>query len=459
MTTETMSGAVPRSGDGGARSTPLRLGIWTAAVGLCLAALLGISVASLTVARDGTSGVADASAVASDASDLYFALADLDAQAARLVLLGNGAAPPGSTITDYGSSTLAALNSYNFETAQVDGDLHKLAAGVRSTDDAAVSRLTAGVTQYHQIADAAIALDETGSQQAASAGAAPGAAPALGASAGQPDSAAIGYYARATTLMQGQLLPAAKQLRDDKSRALSDAASSARLAGYVGASATVVAGLVALIVALRTHRRISRWFRRSVNAGLVLATLIILALTAAGGAALFSAASDGSAAGNRFSDYLAVARARTDSYDADGAATRYLLMPDTGTVALDKAEGQARADLAALGGGPAEQTAAQRWHQVEKVDLASVASDVRSGDVATALELDTGTARGQEAFDFYYYDTELTQLSDQRLAAFDSAISASRDDLSGWSWLPWALIGVALIGLFLGVRPRFAEYR
>jgi hypothetical protein len=81
------------------------------------------------------------------------------------------------------------------------------------------------------------------------------------------------------------------------------------------------------------------------------------------------------------------------------------------------------------------------------------------GDTATALVLDTGTARGQEAFDFYFYDTALNQLSDQRLAAFDSAMSAARDDLSGWSWLPWALIGVALTGLVLGVRPRFAEYR
>ncbi len=456
MATATVSGAVPRSGDGGSRSTPLRLGIWTAAVGLCLAALLGISVASFTVARDGASGVADASAVASDASDLYFALADLDAQAARLVLLGNGSALPGSKITDYGSSTLAALDSYNSETAQVDGDLHKLAAGARSTDDAAVSRLTAGVTQYHQIADAAIALDETAGQQAA---AAPGATPTLGAPAGQPDSAAIGYYARATTLMQGQLLPAAKQLRDDKSRALSDAASSARLAGLIGASATLVAGLLTLVVALRTHRRMARWFRRSVNPGLALATLIIVALTVAGGAALFFAASDSSAAGNRFSDYLAVARARTDSYDADGAATRYLLMPDTGTIALDKAKGLAAAEVGALGTSSGEQAAGQRWHQVEKVDLASIVSDVNSGDTATALELDTGTARGQEAFDFYYYDTELTQLSDQRLAAFETAMSAARDDLSGWSWLPWVLIGVALIELVLGVRPRFAEYR
>jgi hypothetical protein len=428
------------------------LGIWTAAVGLCLAALLGISVASFTVARDGTAGVADAAAVASDASDLYFALADLDAESARLVLLGNGSALPGSKITDYGSSTLAALDSYNSETARVDGDLHKLTVGVQSSDDAAVSQLAAGVTRYHQIADAAIALDETGNASG-------DATSVLGASAGQPEPAAIGYYARATTLMQGQLLPAAKQLRDDKTKSLADAASSARLAGFIGASALLTAGFIALMVALRAHRQMARWFRRSLNPGLTVATLIIVAGALAGGQALLSAAIDGSTAGNRFSDYLSVARARTDGYDADGAATRYLLMPDTGKTALDKARSLAAQEVAGLGTGPAEQAAAKRWHQVETVDLAAIVAKVDAGDTATALVLDTGTARGQEAFDFYFYDTALNQLSDQRLAAFGTAMSAARDDLSGWSWLPWALIGVALTGLVLGVRPRFAEYR
>jgi hypothetical protein len=315
-----------------------------------------------------------------------------------------------------------------------------------------VSQLAAGVTRYHQMADAAIALDETGNESG-------DATSVLGASAGQPEPAAIGYYARATTLVQGQLLPEAKQLRDDKTKSLADAASSARLAGFIGASALLTAGFVALMVALRAHRQMARWFRRSLNPGLTVATLIIVAGALAGGQALLSAAIDGSTAGNRFSDYLSVARARTDGYDADGAATRYLLMPDTGKTALDKARSLAAQEVAGLGTGPAEQAAAKRWHQVETVDLAAIVAKVDAGDTATALVLDTGTARGQEAFDFYFYDTALNQLSDQRLAAFGTAMSAARDDLSGWSWLPWALIGVALTGLVLGVRPRFAEYR
>jgi hypothetical protein len=200
------------------------------------------------------------------------------------------------------------------------------------------------------------------------------------------------------------------------------------------------------------------WFRRSINPGLLLASLLILALTAAGAAALVAAAGDGSAAGDRFSDYLAVARARTDSYDADGAATRFLLMPDTGTTALNADIATTNKDLAALGSDPQIQEATTRWRKVVNTDLAAVAADAVS-DPATALVRDTGTARGQEAFDFFYYDSVLTSVSDQRLAAFNTAMSAARDDLSGWSWLPWVLVGCALAGLALGVRPRLAEYR
>ena len=441
-------------------------------VGLCLAALLAVSVGSLTVARDGTSGVSDASAVASDSSDLYFALADLDAQAARLVLLGSGSALPGSKITDYGSSQLAALNSYNQRTAQVDADLHSLAARVSSSDDAAVAHLTSGVTQYHQIADAAIGLDQTAAPQSAGqtsttqtpttqtpATQTPATQQGFGAPAGQPAAAAIGYYSRATTLMQADLLPAAKQLRDTEASALSDAASSAKLAGIIGAAATVAMGLGALITAAWTHRRMTRWFRRSVNPGLAVTTVLVAVLALSAGVALLSTASDGSTAGDRFSDYLAVTHTRTDSYDADGAATRYLLMPDDGKGALNKAVALAGGDLAGLGTDPDAQHATQRWQKVSGTDLAGIVRSADSGDFATALAQDTGTARGQEAFDFYDYDSALVSLSNTRLASFQDAMSAARSDLAGWTWLPWVLIGGALAGLALGVRPRLAEYR
>src|SRR5581483_1060623 len=184
--TELATGGVGNGGQRNRRSTPFRLAAWTVAVGLALGALLGATVSAFTAARDGTESVAQHARIASDASDLYFSLSDLDAEAARLVLLGNGA-DPGTGALDHAGDQIAALDAYNQRTAQVDADLRQLA------------------------------------------GEDPNAAPVT---------------ARTTTLMQSRLLPEARALRDETSNALSDAAASAHLAGIIGASAVGAMGLL-----------------------------------------------------------------------------------------------------------------------------------------------------------------------------------------------------------------------
>jgi hypothetical protein len=454
-------GGEGESGPAPSRTTPFLLTVWTAAVAIAVAALLGVTVGAFTAANDGTSSVAQHAAVASDSADLYFSLSDLDAEAARLVLLGNGADPATGSLSLAGDQ-ISTLAAYNERTAQVDADLRKLAASAGGGDAAAIASLTSGVTEYHQVSDAAIALDQT----------APSALPdTMGASAGQPAAAAIGYYGRATTLMQSQLLPEAKSLRDRKANELSDAASSAHLAGIIGASGSAVFGLLALVLAVRAHRRLRLWFRRSVNLGVLVVALISLALALGSVVALASTASDASNAGARFTDYLAVTRTRAASYDADGAVTRFLLMPDTTQAPLEGAQKVAADNLRSLGASGS--VASKRWSTISggsTSDIPTITGQINGlpagstavGDLqklSAALAKDTGTARGDEAFDFYYYDSALLSVSNDRLAAFDASMSAAHSDLSGWSWLPWALAVVALISLGLGVRPRFAEYR
>lgn len=455
------SGGAGQSGPHSSRSTQFSLAVWTALVAVAVATMLGAVVGAYMAAADGTNSVAQHAAVASDSGDLYFSLSDLDAEAARLVLLGSGADPATGSLSLAGDQ-IATLTEYNARTEQADTDLRQLAASAGSPDQDAIAALTSGVTLYHQIADAAIALDQT----------APSTVPdTMGASAGQPTEPAIGYYARAASLMQSQLLPEAKALRDSKAKELSDSASSARLAGIIGASAAGVFGLLALVLALRAHSRLRRWFRRVANPGVLVAAVVSTGLTLGAVATFASTAADASKAGSHFTDYLAVTRTRAASYDVDGAVTRYLLMADTTTAPLQTALKSAASELANLGTSGA--TASRRWANVTddtKGDITAIIRDIDGipadgtavGDpqkLSTALAKDTGTARGDEAYDFYYYDSALLTLSNERLDAFSSSMAAAYSDLSDWSWLPWLLAVGALVSLALGVRPRFAEYR
>jgi hypothetical protein len=433
------------------RSTPFRLGAWSAAVGVCIALLLGVTVAAMTAARDGAATVASRAASASEASDLYFALADLDTEAARLVLLGNGI-PPGGTTATYGGNQLTALIAYNQRNAQIDGDLAALAASEQPGDAAAVTALAQDISTYRGIAAGAVAMDDSANEH-------------VGAAAGAPLRDATGYYSRATSIMQGQILPEARALNTQKAAQLADAAHSANLAGTLGAIGAGVVGAVAVIAALAMHRRMARWFRRRINPFLVLAALVSAALGISAAASLALSASDSSDAGSRFASYLTVTYTQTDSYTADGDAVRLLVLAGVGSTTTHTAVTTVSGELQQLGPDPLAQEAATRWQAAGTDDILGtndrpgIVGDAKSGDTAAALARDTGIGRGDEAFDFSYYDLALSTLAGQRLASFQAASAADGSALAGWSWLPWAFAVASLAALGLGVRSRFAEYR
>jgi hypothetical protein len=417
-----------------------------------IAALLAVVVSAFTVAQHAASTVSSRAATASSAADLYFALSDLDAEAARLVLLGDGTSGDGA---DYSSPALAALTAYNTRNQQADTDLQQLAA---STDAAAVGQLSHEITVYRQFAAQGIALDQDSDSPA-----------------GRSSPDAQGYYAIAATLMQSAVLPEAAALRDSTSAQLADAAASAHSDGLVGALSAGVLGLAAVLGLLILHRRTTSWFRRTINLGVLVATLLIAGLTISAATTLTALSRDSSAAGSSFAGYLAVTHARAAAYDADAAVTRYLLAPSA--IIGDPLSGAASADgsgaanddpvakaLNAANGpinalAPADPAIGVRWHTVSSTDLPAITGAAARGNLDSALALDTGIARGQDAFDFYYFDASLLTLSESRLASFASASADTGDELADWDWLPWALAGAALVAAAAGVRPRLAEFR
>jgi hypothetical protein len=365
------------------------------------------------------------------------------------VLLGDGDLAPGDGTFD--GDQLAALSGFNASAAQADEDLRALIASAGPQDAATLDALTVGMTEYHDLASSSVTLVLN-----------------PGSPAGQSAPAAIGYYSLAATMVQSVVLPRAAALRESTATTAADAASSARRTALVAVIALTLLGIVTLTFIVRTHRLLTRRFRRVLNPGLIGAGLLTAGLVIGQVVALAAVGSHAGTASSRFSGYLAVARARADSYAADGDLTRAVLVPGTDELGtwqvaahqqtpLNAAIGRVGTDLAALGPGGAASSAA--WPKLSGTDMKAVVAAAQSGDTVGALALDTGTHRGQAAFDFSSYDSGLQRLAAGRLAGFRQATASIDADLSGWSWLPWLLGALALALILAGVRPRLAEFR
>jgi len=416
------------------RPTPTRIRLTATGVTIAVLALLAVTAASFLEARARADTVTSRARTASQAGDLYFALADLDAEAARLVLLGDGDLTPGDNA--YDGNQLSALMAYNTRTAQVGADLQALAA-----DGADATAIAAEVTGYRSVADSAVALDQF-----------------PGSPAGQPLSTAIGFYGRAETLMQDVVLPAAAQLRDQTATASTQAASDARTWTLAGLGGTLALGVITVVALAAAQRKFSVLFHRRLNPALLTATAVTIGLVGGASLALGATARDAGSAGSRLTTYLQVVRTRADSYDADGTAVRSVLMPNAfGQKQLAADEQAVDSDLARL--GAASGNALTLWKQGPVVDYAAILSAVQAGDTARALTLETGTARGQDAFDFFDYDQTLQSVDDQRLASFQAASDGLSTDVGPWLYWPWILAGATLLLVALAVRPRLAEYR
>jgi hypothetical protein len=401
---------------------------------VALLALMAVTAAAFLQARARAQTVASRATTAATAGDLYFALADLDAEAARLVLLGDGdfqSAGDGA----FAGNQLSALSAYNARTAQVDADLQALAGA----DGANTSALAGDVTQYRAVADAAVGLDEY-----------------PGAPAGAATQTAVGFYGRAETLMHQVVLPAAAQLRDRTASASTSAAADAHTWALAGLIGTLALGFVAAAALVTAQRALARWYRRLLNPALLAATAVVLALVGGSAVALTSASQDANAAGGRLASYLQVVRTRADSYDADGAAVRSVLMPFLDWSVVTKQAQLVDAELTSL--GSAASGSARAWRTGPEADYAAIHTDVVNADVAGALSVETGTARHEDAFDFFDYDLGLQTMSATRLASFQQASESLSADLGPWLWLPWAMAGAALLLVALGIRPRLAEY-
>jgi hypothetical protein len=224
-------------------STPARLRLRTLWVAVAAVALLAATSLLMARVQDQVRIIGEEAAPqAATASDLYFALSDLDAQVARLVLIDNATALAGSQID--------ALGTYRERSLQVDADLQRaLTAATSDADRATILTLLNDLAVYRQWAWRALTVESQLPPQP------PGKLPP----------AALGYYTQATNVLHLELLPTAKRLRDASQERLDDAYAQQRLTVALGIGLALLlgGGLVALLVAMQVW--LARRFRRTLN--------------------------------------------------------------------------------------------------------------------------------------------------------------------------------------------------
>ncbi|GAA0403005.1 hypothetical protein Acor_33830 [Acrocarpospora corrugata] len=448
------------------RTVPGRIragaGVAILAVGL-LSALMGVALAHAGDGLQAIGHTAGPQVVAT--ADLYFALSDMDAQVATVLLAGEEGRP----------GRQAALNRYDQRRAQADSAVLQAADLARGdpTGQMTVRAVLDGLGRYERLASRALLLDEQAPH-----------------AAGPPSQPALEVYRQATDLMRLDLLPKAYNLTLDSGTVVRHAYAAESSAVLAGRFWVALGGALVLAVLVALQVFLTRRFRRAINPALLAATVVVGVLTVAGILVLQRASDElRTAKEDGFDSVLVLSRARAIGNSLHGDESRYLLDPQRADtyeqVYLDKSQSvlyvpggnldkyyaavdqsvaafPGKADFLGFYGSEADRVTLPgqrealakvltRYQQFQRDDrqMRQFATTGKNGD---AVRQAMGTSFGA-------YDAALVELTAQRRQAFDAAVAAGDRALDGWNLLlPGAALAAALL-ILVGVRPRLAEYR
>ncbi|MEZ0092859.1 hypothetical protein [Streptacidiphilus sp. EB129] len=461
-----------------AHDMPSRLRTGTA-VCLVLTVALGGLLTGVAAQAGGTwSTISDRQAPqVVDATDLYQALTDLDAQTANVLMVGADTTLAGHRTT--------ALAQYAKDRTDADHDLQRatLDASGDSTVQQALAGVLDGMGSYQDLAARAMELNDR-----------------AGAGAGHPDPTALTEYRKATDLMRTTLLPAADRLVQADNAAFDRSYNAER--STLGAAGwwLGVLGIALLGTLIATQVWLALRFRRIVNPALAAATLITVVLVALGGS-MFANQSDKLHLARRdaFDSVVALARARAVAYDGNADESRYLLDQGRAATYQDAFEtsSQQLVDLpgatlstydAGLAGAlsayqadhtdvrfqgflgtefrnitfPGERSAAESaltTYQAYQLDDRKIRALVAAGRLDDAIRFGTSYNTGDSNWAFAQYDTALQQVIQVNATAFAGAGHDAQDQLGVDLPLLGAGAGLVLLLCLLGVHPRLREFR
>ncbi len=456
--------------------------------GTLAAVVLAVAAASLTASLFGQLHGAFGAMAQSDepgaiaTTSLYFYLTDMDGSGADVLLVGSdaGLMTAGQTDNRYYTGVYASdrANASKYLDQAVVAEAGNAAAEQQL--DAVAARLG----QY----EALIADAELLSQQAHDA-------------AGKPSATVSADYNQATRLMQGDILPAVRNLTSSSESGLNSTYSAAKTNAISGVIWVVVLGLllVAVLVALQVLLAVR--FRRLVNPALAIATVVAVAFTAVTGTRLYAEYTHAHMARfDSFTSIQALSMAKAVSNDANADESRFIVDPAHSAryqqAYLDESQrivnvgnnvtyGQylllLNADIAAyqrdnsdirFGGFlgqefrnitfPGERQVAVNallTFRVYETDDRVLRAMTKT-NLAKAIGYDINVAPNDSDGAFNAYANALQSDININTAAFTQAVADGQRNAGGEFLVVEALAALVVIGLvYTGVRPRLAEYR
>jgi hypothetical protein len=437
--------------------TPVRLRLWAYSATLVAVALLAVTSLLMARVQEQVRTIGDdAVPRAATASDLYFALSDMDAQVARMVLIGDTDTLAGSQID--------ALGTYRERGLQVDTDLQHLLSGATSdADRAAALELLHHLAVYRQRVWQTLTAQTQSTRRPTSPGTLP------------PD--ALGYYTQATNVLHLDLLPTAKRLREASESRLDESYADKRVTAMWGTGLTAGLGVGLMVLLIGLQVWLARRFHRVLNPALLVATGFTVALVVSMVAILGAQQQRlDRARDDSLEPYLALSRAQAVSYDAAADTSRYLIsanLPHYKQDFIRKSDCLVRggscgrsgdtidgglAILAAGSGASRTPPVLDRWVAYQRVHQ-RIVTLADSGKAAEAIDRLTGIRRGDAAFDFSYFDAAVSDAATARKRAFDEALRDTEQLLAGWTVIPLSAMGLVILLVPFGVRKRLAEYR
>ena len=468
--------------------TPRRLMMLGAALEAAVAVFIAVLISGMSGTDDGMAALSVKAAEAKAADDLYLHLTDMDAQAADALLVGYH--PTGSVPREV--SAAADMGTYDAERSAADADLQLL--GLNPALAAQVRALLDALGGYESLIGQAVYVDQGTLSEAPAA----------------PPRPALGLYEQATASMHRDILAAASRIRDEDDREINASYHSALDSASLEAAFVAVLGVLLLALLIGADRYLSRRFRRVFAPALALAALTVATVTATAVADFVATTHDYRVAKqDAFDSVSALTNAEAISYDANADESRWLLdrsgpyqagffanadgiahlyALDAGTAAKDPASYYSALEAATttltldgsqntvshveLGGylgselgnvtfggeARAAYDAADAFNTYIQID-STIRSQANSGDLATAVNIDIGTAPGDSNSSFDAYIKALRKVVDINQGAFTAAIGDGESGLSVWSWLSY-LVGTALLALIAAaLYPRLREYR